>query len=70
MRQKKAKAIKKQVYKDQSTRRSGRTYVLLNGAKPQPSWGRATFPINPVGTIANDPDSLRAKYQQRKKESI
>ena len=67
MRQKKAKAIKKQVYKDQSTRRSGRTYVLLNGAKPQPSWIGVTF--NPVGTIANDPDALRAKYQQRKKES-
>ena len=68
MRQKKAKAIKKQVYKDQSTRRSGRTEVLLNGAKPQTIRGGVT--LNPVGTIVNDPDSLRAKYQQRKKESI
>lgn len=68
MRQKKAKAIKKQVYKDHSTRRSGRTYVLLNGARPQPVLGGAT--LYPTGTIANDPDSLRAKYQQRKKESI
>ena len=65
----KAKELKRRIYGECSTRRSVRKYIIKNIAKPQVMRGKIgdVITLYPIGTLANHPDSPRAKYQQAKR---
>ena len=60
---KKAKAIRRAVYGEQSQRQP-RRYVRLNNQRDEKTGDRVP------GTILNRPDSLRARYQAAKRSPV
>lgn len=62
----KCKKIRKLIYGDMASGLSSRKYIVVNPARSI-RLNNGMF-VHPCGTLANNPDSLRAKYQSAKKE--